>query len=125
MGNLVGEHVRLIYGEPKGTSTPSVPEDIPWVSYSVKLKTEESFVVQRSSALAKIVEERNKLIHQLLPGFDYSSAEACETMIKFLDEQNAFLASEYAYVKQVCEAMIDLGEEAILELRKQLLGKRE
>lgn len=108
MGNLVGEHVRLIYGEPKGTSTPSVPEDIPWISYSFKFKTEESFVVQRSSALAKIVEERNKLIH-----------------IKFLDEQNAFLASEYEYVKQVCEAMIDLGEEAILELRKQLLGKRE
>jgi hypothetical protein len=125
MGNLVGEHLRVLYGEAKGTSTSSFPEDIPWISYSVKLKTEESFLMDRSSALAKLVEGRNKLIHQLLPGYDDSSAHACETMIKFLDEQHAFLVSEYAYIKQLCEAMIDLGEEAILKLRKEISGKSD
>ena len=121
MGNLVSDYIRAVY-EPAGTNTSSIPADVPWIACSFKMNASESFVVDRRSALARIVEERNKLIHQLLPLYESSSIEGCERMIKSLDEQHALLLPEYTHTKEMCEAMIDLRDEAILQLKKQRSG---
>jgi hypothetical protein len=54
----------------------------------------------RRLALAKMVEQRNELVHQLLPKLDRNSLESCRQMGGYLDEQRLGILPEIHFLQE-------------------------
>lgn len=120
MGNLVGDYVRSVYEPGNQEHASANNEGTLWLSYSFKIEADEEHVVERTASLARLVEERNKLIHQMLAAYDASTIIGCENMVKTLDEQHEMLVSEYEQVRETYNSMIDLRKEAFSQILKGL-----
>ncbi|WLT38675.1 hypothetical protein NON20_02370 [Synechocystis sp. B12] len=74
------------------------------ISISVKMTYDDSdFLKMQKLALAKIVIERNKLIHQDLALLDINSIKECQNLITLLDEQNPRLLAQLQNLKFMIE----------------------
>lgn len=63
------------------------------------------FLKEKKHALASIVAERNKLIHQNLAFLDTSSVEDYHNLITFLDEQNPRLLAQLEELRWMIETL--------------------
>lgn len=100
-----------------------VPDDRneAWISFSLKFESEDSSLRQQKAAFSFLVSERNRLIHQMLVGFDPDSADSCNALIVDLDKQNEMIQREYSnlqiLLKTFYEARKELFQEFIQEPR--------
>jgi len=124
MGNLVGDYVKAIYKPGNHTHNPP-DENTFWSSFSTKFGFDESYIEERRASMARLVEERNKLIHQLLPVYDQSSINGCMAMIKALDEQHAMLAPEYKRVATIYRQLKEVQKKAFNILFDELERRSE
>lgn len=102
------------------TSVLSVPEEIAkepkelkelWFSFNFNVKSDDSLSTTWEESLELVVDERNELIHHLLPKFDLSSAHGACTAIDYLDQQRAKVLPAYEKLKQIAITLQELQRD--------------
>jgi hypothetical protein len=102
MGNLVKSFVGSVYSTPAAAGEESNDEiDEAWLGFSFRAEADRAFVEQRQAELGALVEERNKLIHQLLGEFDQTSIDSCRKLGALLDEQAERVRPEYEKLRSL------------------------
>jgi hypothetical protein len=94
-----------------------VPEDWneSWISLSFKIENEDGSLPQQKAAFSLLVSERNKLIHQMLIGFDPDSTESCNALILDLDKQNEMIQREYTNLQTLLKTFYEARKELLKE----------
>jgi len=87
MGQLVGQFVES--SNPTRNDDSTEPGEIkePHFSFDFRIETDENSYKEKKETLSRLVLERNKLVHHLLPELDLQSFESCKKVEKNLDEQ--------------------------------------
>jgi len=99
LGNLVKEYIEKIYlGEQKINESQ--------FSVQFRVEADEKFIEERKIALDDIVQQRNRLIHQMLLEFDQTSVASCKKLSAILDEQNEKIKTEYLLIKEQLAALV-------------------
>jgi len=114
MGRLADAFVKSTYPRSASSETTN-PDDLtgPWVSFSFEVESDGEFRKERQKALKIVVEERNKLIHQMLAHFDPCSLESCIQTASELDRQNAAVMPEYRLLVSLVNALRGAHEDLL------------
>jgi hypothetical protein len=86
-----------------------------WASFSVQIENEDGTLPQQKAAFNFLVSERNRLIHQMLAGFDAESTDSCNALIMELDKQDEMIQREYINLQHQLKAL----HEGMKELFKE------
>jgi len=101
MGNLVGKFVdNTLLGHEESSQTTFEPKE-PYFSISFNVNADTDFYESKKQALKSLVDDRNDLIHHLLPRFNPESIESCSETEQYLDQQREKLIPEYDYLKSL------------------------
>jgi len=112
LGHLVGQYLDSTLSSSEEVRTE--PEDIkePWFSFRHRIECSNDHYEERKKTLAAIVEERNDLIHHLLPKWDMNSSSSSDEIDLYLDKQREKILPEFELLKgeiktlQQCRAML-------------------
>ena len=74
-----------------------------YLSFSFKVECDSDYYETRKQALASIVDDRNDLIHHLLPKFNPDSIASCMEIDQYLDQQREKLLPEFDLLKNMVE----------------------
>ena len=103
MGSLVGQYVEHINPDFKKPTEPEALTE-PFLSINIHLEPNQGFYETKKEDLAKLVDERNQLVHNMLPEFNKTSEESCSTLIEKLDKQCEKLRSEIKQIESIAMA---------------------
>jgi hypothetical protein len=103
MGRLVEKGVDALYPEAITSSQPLTSEST--CSVSISLEGGKDAARMWRSAMMAVVKERNRLIHQMLAGFDPQSAESCDRLCRELDAQRESILQSYANLESLVSAI--------------------
>lgn len=67
----------------------------------INIDCDQTYYDAKKQILSKIVNDRNKLIHHLLPAFNPDSIESCLETEQYLDQQRKELIPEYDYLRKL------------------------
>ena len=113
LGLLVQEFIESIHvREPRAAERTGELNEA-WLSISFTIKSDKRRIEKRRMALARVVEERNDLIHNLLSRFDPESTQSCQYLIKILDEQNERLEPHQHFVSRTLSQLHSLQKEVL------------
>lgn len=114
MGQLIGQYIEIsnpetldVLEEPKNLKQ----EQFIWFKYALG---DSTYYDTKKKALAKLVDDRNELIHHLLPQFDTNSIESCVQIGNKLDVQRDNI------VRQIDDLKLEI--DALHKGRKEFLG---
>jgi hypothetical protein len=79
----------------------SMPEDLKevWISFNLQIESDDIHYEERKKALASLVDDRNELIHHLLPKWNFNSFESGKEIEYYLDQQREKILPEFEYLK--------------------------
>ena len=120
MGNLVKEFFTTIYSEEVNSDESAEDIEEIWVKFSFKLEANKDYIEQRKSALERIVEERNILIHQMLSRLDQQSLQSCRELGVLLDEQAERIRPEYEVLRSLVMSLQTGRKDALEALSKEI-----
>jgi hypothetical protein len=121
MGNLVKSFLGSVYSTPAEAEEKSNDElDEVWFGFSFRIEADRTFVEQRQAELGALVEERNKLIHQLLGEFDHTSIESCRKLSELLDEQAERVRPEQEKLRSLILVLHEGRKKAFDAMEEQL-----
>ena len=103
MGHLVEEGVTGLYTASGAAAPVSSTEITVAISFSLEGGKNEAQVWK--SAMMEVVNERNRLIHQMLAGFDPRSRESCEELSAVLDLQRERIVPAYEHLESLVRAI--------------------
>jgi len=87
LGQVAGDVVRALYAEcGSASSAPNVIVE-PWLSFSFRIDSDPVSVEESRKALEALIDERNDLVHHLMPRWNFQDAESCRALSDELDEQ--------------------------------------
>lgn len=116
MGRLVEEAGSGLYATlPPEASAPASSTEIT-VTVSLSLEGGKGEAQVWKSAMNEVVRERNRLIHQMLVGFDPRSKQSCEELCIALDAQRERFDLEYRHLESLVKAI----HESFRELAQHL-----
>jgi hypothetical protein len=119
LGTLVGQYVENSNPESNTQSTEPEEIDEAYFSFSFRIECDDDYYESRKEALARLVTERNDLIHHLLPRFDMKSAQSCMALSKELDEQSEKIRLEINRIKATANALNDGRKEMAAYLQSE------
>ncbi len=124
MGTLIGQYVES--SNPNYEECQSDPNEItePFISFSFRIECDSVYFETKKKELARMVAERNELVHHLLPYFDTTSAERCESLGKKLDRQSDNIRKEIAELKSKA-TMLHEGRKQMADFLLSEEGKRQ
>lgn len=105
MGNLVGQFVDNTFLGVDGFPRPPTEPKEPYVSFSFTVNADNDFYESKRQALKSLVDDRNDLIHHLLPRFNPDSIESCLEIEQYLDQQRERLIPEYDHLNSLIESL--------------------
>lgn len=90
MGTLIGQYIENLTPEKDTQSTEPENLDEPYISFSISMECDGDgdYYQTKKEDLARLVSERNDLIHHLLPRFNSNTVDACDALCKELDIQS-------------------------------------
>ena len=109
MGKLVGSIFDSVLNNTSGVEPPD-DLDEPWLSVRYEIELSEDDTNNLKQALAEVVEERNRLIHQRLLGVDFKSIEECTELSALLDLQRDKLIPYFEQVRSFLKDRIEVGK---------------
>lgn len=119
LGWLVQDFFKTIYSNHSCDDGPADERDEAWMSISLRLESNEDSIRDRKRQLRELVEERNLLVHRLLPDFDPESAES-EKLICRLDEQVDRMEPHYESLRGIIGNMQAAQQEILKLLEAEL-----
>ncbi len=124
MGQLVGQFVEN-YNPTRGESSYELEElKEAHFSFDFRVETDEKSYENQKEALARLVLERNKLVHHFLPEFDPNSYESCSKVEKKLDDQADRVRIEVENILNFAQKLSDMRKE-ISDFLSSEDGKKE
>jgi|APLak6261658528_1056013.scaffolds.fasta_scaffold04786_2 hypothetical protein len=105
MGNLVGQFIDNTLLGLADTPCSTTEHKELYFSFSFTVNADHDFYENKRQALKSLVDDRNDLIHHLLPRFNPDSIESCLEIEKYLDEQRERLKPEYDHLKLLIESL--------------------
>ena len=113
LGQVAGEFLENTHGEYKETEKelPELPEKIMHMSFSFKIQSDENLYLQKKENLAKIIQERNELIHQFVLNFNLNTIESLIQAESYLDAKREALLPELENAKQYLKALDEVRKE--------------
>lgn len=108
LGMLVGQYTEEILG-PESEDSDVHPEEVtePYISLNFRMGHNEAFYIETKQALTKLVDDRNELVHHLLPQLDTSSIESCEMIGKKLDAQAETIRQAIRHMQSIAKGMAE------------------
>lgn len=124
MGTLVGHYIE--HSNPDCEEYPSEHEDKNklHISFGFWIECDSKYYETKKEALARMVLERNALIHNLLPTFDINSLESCEEIGRKLDDQSENINKEIKEMKYYADALIE-GRKELINFIASEQGKKQ
>lgn len=98
MGNLVGQFIENTFSEPDDSPQSTTEHKEPYISFFFSVNADTDFYESKKQALKSLVDDRNDLIHHLLPRFNLNSIESCLEIEQYLDQQRERLIPEYDHL---------------------------
>ncbi len=116
LGMVTGQFVENTHAEHQEVEEelPELLEKGGHISFSFRVQTDEDGYLKTKENLAKIVKERNDLIHNLPLNFNLNTIESLREAEQYLDDQRENLLPEHDRVKQYLKAM-DEGRKKLAE----------
>ncbi len=105
MGQLIGQYIEISNPEPREVLEEPKnlkQEQFIWLKYGLG---DSTYYDTKKKALAKIVDDRNELIHHILPQFDPTSIESCAQIEKKLNEQRDNIVRQIDDLKLEIDAL--------------------
>jgi hypothetical protein len=124
MGQLVGQYIETT--NPDSHDASNEPEELQeaFLSFKFQIECDSVYYNSKKEALAKLVSERNDLVHHLLPKFNSNSIESCITMGSQLDKQADYVRHEISDLKVKANALQE-GRKKLAEFLNSDEGKKE
>lgn len=115
LGILTKEYFKSI--SKNGEDMYDYPEDIdePWISFSFSIEHGEDILAQQKAAFKFLVNERNRLIHQMLIKFDPDSFESCEALLNELEKQHIMIGKEYKKLQSILKGFYEARKKLLTE----------
>jgi len=120
LGWLVKNFFETLYSDHSSHDGPAHERDEPWMSISLRVKSNKESIRHRRRQLRELVKERNLLVHRLLLDFDPESAESCEKLICLLDEQVDRMEPQYESLRSIIGDMQAAQQEILKLLEAEL-----
>lgn len=105
MGQLVGQFMDNTYQGIEESNQTLVDVKEPHFSFSFMIETNSDFYDSKRQALKTLVEDRNELIHHLLPRYTLDSIESSLEIEQYLDRQREKLIPEYEHLNEIIERL--------------------
>lgn len=105
MGTLVGQYLENANPEYEEEQTEANELTEPFITFTFRTKCDSIYYETKKEALARVVAERNELVHHLLPLFDPSSLEKNKQLEDKLDEQREKIKKEILELKSMATAL--------------------
>jgi len=105
MGNLVGQFIENTFSELDDSPQSTTEHKAPYISFSFAVNADADFYESKRQALKSLVDDRNDLIHHLLPRFNPDSIDSCVEIEQYLDQQRERLIPEYDHLKSLIESL--------------------
>jgi len=124
MGQLVGQYIETT--NPDSHEASNEPEELQEAFFSFKFNIgcDSVYYDSKKEALAKLVSERNDLVHHLLPKFNSNSIESCIKIGNQLDDQADYVRHEIADLKAIVYTLQE-GRKKLAEFINSDEGKKE
>ena len=107
LGQVASQFLENTHGE-----YHQVDEDLPelkekggHISFSFRIESDEKYYLKTKENLAKIIQERNDLIHHFPLNFNLNTIESLKEAESYLDAQREGMLPEYENVKQYLKAL--------------------
>jgi len=120
MGSLVKEFFPAVYSDHANSDNSAAEIDETWISFSFRHNADEAYIEERKASLARIVEERNILIHQMLSKLDQQSLQSCRELGIQLEEQAERVRPEYETLRSLARSLQAGRKEALETLSRQI-----
>jgi hypothetical protein len=111
MGTLVGHYIE--HSNPACKESSSEGKKGLFVSFGFRIECDSNYYETKKEELARMVSERNELIHNLLPSFDINSLESCDEIGKKLDDQSENIRREIKELKYYADTLNEGRKEMI------------
>ncbi len=108
LGTLVGEFVETAFQSTNSSPESTVERTEPYISFSFSVEADTDFYESKKRELKTLVDDRNDLIHHLLPRFNPESLDSCLEIRDYLDQQRERLIPKYEYLKSVIESFEEI-----------------
>jgi hypothetical protein len=112
-GDLASRFHRTLTASECGAPEPSTRTEVT-VAHSLRIEPDSTEAAETEKALARLVRERNRLIHSDLVSIDLNSIAACEELSARLDEQNERICGQLNHLQVLRQAQ----SQALVELKK-------
>ena len=112
LGDLAGAfHERVFRNDMGECGIPDEAPPEPTMDFSIRLEAPPEAVAEQKRALAKLVAERNRLIHKDILSVDLNSPEQCEALAAQLDEQNTRIRQQLAHLNSIRDGLREAAAE--------------
>lgn len=105
MGQLVGQYIQNTHSESEFDDDESDEVSEAYVSFRFRIERDSVYYEAKKEALSSLVNERNELVHHLLPQFDPSSTQSRHDIAKKLDIQSEKVRSEVKELKEIAKSL--------------------
>jgi hypothetical protein len=113
LGALVGKYVEEILG-PETDDSDKHPDEVtqPYLSFKFRLDHNEAFYEEIKTWLAQLVNDRNELVHHLIPQLDITSIASCEEIGQKLDIQADTIRNAVKHMQTIAKSMVKMKKHA-------------
>jgi hypothetical protein len=112
LGQVAGQIVEELFTDSDGDSSAPAKITEPWLAFSFRITGDLAEVEESRKSLKALIEERNDLVHHLLPRWNLRDADSCHALCAELDEQRRRIVIEIeryrAYANTLREAAVEL-----------------
>lgn len=114
MGLLVKQFLESTYLNKNNTSKLGPEVSGHHISMSLGFNADDAFIEDKTQSLKSLVDERNNLVHHLLPKINLHSIASCLEMDKYLDAQRERQIKEHEHLIALIQNITDtLGEFSV------------
>ena len=103
MGTVAGHFSRNVLPEsvPDAGETEAVDDSLIRLAVSFRIEGDENFRQERIAALQAVVDQRNELVHEFLPKWDWESVESMRSAVLYLLAQRKSAEAQFEFLRSV------------------------
>lgn len=113
LGTLVGQYIYNIHADSEMDDEKFDDREDAHISFKFRIKSDSAHFETKKVALSRLVNERNELVHHLLPQFIPSSPDSCQEVARKLDAQSETVRQEIKNLREIVKSFDQLREQLL------------
>lgn len=122
MGQLVGQYIQNTHSESEFDDDESDDVSEAYILFRFRIERDSAYYETKKEALSNLVNERNELVHHLLPQFDPSSTQSRQYIAEKLDLQSEKLRPEIKELRLIAKSF-EAGRNQLANFFRSAEGK--